>query len=377
MLINTNKAPMKKLAYLFTLCVLLADCKDKTKFTITGTFKNAQPQSKVYLYGQEGNKPVALDSTVFSEKGEFQFTKSTKGVDFFKISAGHNEYVVIAKNGDNIKISADLTDESMNYTLSGADEADKLQELNTTKNKYTAKMAELQKQFEELVEKEPQNREMIANQMRPELTKRTDSLLNFVLNFALTNPKSLASFYAINSLNPSDYEKEFLEYADKIKSNFNENAAVTDFLVRMAKLKSVQVGQVAPAFTMNSIDGKPVKLADFKGKYVLLDFWASWCLPCRHENPNVVKAYHTFKDKNFTVFSISLDKDPVAWKQAVNADHLDWTHASELKDFEGPTVRLYQVEGIPSSFLLDPSGKIIAKNLRGEDLNNFLNKTLR
>ncbi|RZM25569.1 MAG: DUF4369 domain-containing protein, partial [Pedobacter sp.] len=179
---------MKRIAYLFCICLMFAACKDKTKFTITGTFKNAEPQSKVYLYGQQQNKPVALDSTVLSEKGEFQFTNTTKGVDFFKISAGHNEYVFIAKNGDQVKIAADLADQSMNYTLSGAEEADKLQELNTTKNKYTAKMAELQKQFEELVEKQPQNREMIANQMRPELTKRTDSLLNFVLNLALTNP---------------------------------------------------------------------------------------------------------------------------------------------------------------------------------------------
>ncbi|RZK73373.1 MAG: TlpA family protein disulfide reductase, partial [Pedobacter sp.] len=128
--------------------------------------------------------------------------------------------------------------------------------------------------------------------------------------------------------------------------------------------------------TINGLDGNPVKLSDFKGKYVMIDFWASWCMPCRQENPNLVKAYNAFKDKNFTVLGISLDKDPVAWKKAITADNLTWSHASELKDFEGPTVRLYQVEAIPSSFLVDPKGVIVAKGLRGEELNAFLSKTL-
>jgi peroxiredoxin len=367
---------MKKFSYLLLLCLAFVACKDKSKFTINGKIENAAPKSKVYLFSMVKNNAIAIDSTVLSDKGEFKFSQSTDGVNFFKVRANQNEYMIIAKNGDVIKLEADLSDKNMDYKLSGADEADKLQELNVNKNKYTAKMAEIQKQFEEQVEAQPQNREAIANKMRPALMQETQGLVDFILKFANDNPKSLASFYAINSLNPSDYEKEFIAYSDKIKSTFNNNAAVTEFLVRMAKLKSVQVGHVAPAFSMKTIDGKMISLADFKGKYVLLDFWASWCMPCRQENPNVVKAYNKYKDRKFTILSISLDKDPAAWKQAVAADKLTWTHASELSDFEGPTVRLYQVEAIPSSFIIDPSGKIVAKNLRGEQLDEFLNKTL-
>jgi peroxiredoxin len=367
---------MKRFSYLLLVSLAFVACKDKSKFSITGKIENAAPKGKVYLFNMVKNNAVAIDSTVLSDKGEFKFSQTTEGVNFFKVKADQNEYMIIAKNGDDIKLEADLSDKNMDYKLSGADEADKLQELNVNKNRYTAKMAEIQRQFEEQVEANPDKREMIANQMRPALMQQTQGLVDFILKFANDNPKSLASFYAMNSLNPSDYEKEFIAYSDKIKSSFNNNAAVTEFLVRMAKLKSVQVGQPAPSFSMKTIDGKSTSLADFKGKYVLLDFWASWCMPCRQENPNVVKAYNRFKDKNFTILSVSLDKDPAAWKQAVAADKLTWTHASELSDFEGPTVRLYQVEAIPSSFIIDPAGKIVAKNLRGEQLDEFLNKTL-
>ena len=368
---------IKKALFLFALCVVFVACKDKSKFEISGKFENAKPKTQVYLYSIERANETAVDSTVLSDKGEFQFSHSTPEVDFFKVKIDRSEYIVIAKNGDHIKLQADLSDNSLAYTLSGAEEADKLEELNKQKNMHLAKQAAMQAQFEENVSSQPQNREAIINQMRPALIKENEDFINYIIKFAMDNTSSLTSFYAINSLSQNDYEQELLTYAEKIKSNFNKNQGVTDFLVRMAKLRTVQIGQTAPDFTMATIDDKTVKLSSLRGKYVLLDFWASWCQPCRQENPNVVRAYNKYKDRKFTVLGVSLDKDPVAWKQAVIADGLTWTHASELKDFESPTVRLYQIEAIPSSFIIDPQGKIIAKNLRGEELDSFLNKTLR
>lgn len=368
---------MKRLIYIILTSVVFIACKDQDKFTINGNFKNATPQSKVYLYSLDKANPLAIDSTVLSEKGAFVFSYPSAEVNFFKITAGNNEYMIIAKNGDQISLDADLNDQSMRYSISGAEEADKLETLNVTKNKHIAKINEVQKKFDDLVAKNPDQRDEIMEQIRPEYTSEIETLNKEILKFAQNNTESLAGFYAINLLSPSEYEVEMVAYSDKIKSSFNNNPAVTEFLVRMAKLKTVQIGQTAPAFTINSIDGKPMSLSDFKGKYVLLDFWASWCQPCRQENPNVVKAYNTYKDKNFTVFGISLDKDKAAWKQAIQADQLTWPHAGELMDFEGAVVKLYQIEAIPSSFIIDPQGKIIAKNLRGEALDSFLAKTVK
>jgi peroxiredoxin len=125
---------------------------------------------------------------------------------------------------------------------------------------------------------------------------------------------------------------------------------------------------------MNDVNGKPVSISSFKGKYLLVDFWASWCRPCRQENPNVVAAYQQFKNKNFTVLGVSLDQDKESWKKAIATDNLTWPHMSDLKQWESAAVPAYGIEGIPFNVLLDPSGKIIKSSLRGNELLSTLSK---
>ena len=141
---------------------------------------------------------------------------------------------------------------------------------------------------------------------------------------------------------------------------------------------STEVGATAPVFTENDINGHPVNLADFRGKYVLLDFWASWCKPCRADNPNVVKAYNQYKGKNFTILSVSLDRpgQKDKWLKAIDDDHLAWNHVSALNFWKSKAVTLYSVFGVPTNFLIDPSGKIVAKNLHGEELEKKLKEIL-
>lgn len=136
------------------------------------------------------------------------------------------------------------------------------------------------------------------------------------------------------------------------------------------------VGKEAPDFTLPDVDGKPVALSSLKGKYVLVDFWASWCKPCRMENPNVVAAYNKYKNKNFTILGVSLDENRDSWLEAIKKDQLAWRHVSDLKQWNSLVLPLYQFDGIPYNVLLDPQGKVIAESLRGSDLEAKLAEVL-
>src|SRR6185436_4514393 len=136
-------------------------------------------------------------------------------------------------------------------------------------------------------------------------------------------------------------------------------------------------GKQAPEIIMPDPTGKEIRLSSFKGKYVLVDFWASWCRPCREENPNVVLAYQNFKNKNFTVLGVSLDKNKQAWTKAIMKDGLTWDHISDLQEWYSPVVGLYEIDGIPFNVLVNPEGKIVAQGLRGSELHQKLSEVLK
>ena len=360
---------MKKLFFLLIVCI---SCGNSSNFSIGGKLTNAPIRTRAYLYKFKNNWGMPIDSTFLSENGLFKFSHNSPEENFYKVVFEDKEYFTVVKNGDQVTITADLSDGTSCYVISGNEESEKLQLLNDKRNEFSNEVYTISSHFNGLSASKPDSNKILSEKLNVSLVERRKKFEAFILKFVNNNLTSLSGFYAMNLLNAREYENELIDYAGKIRGVFDGNAAVSSFLARMEELKTVQIGQTAPDFLLNSIEGKSVRLSQFKGKYVLLDFWASWCIPCRLENPNLVKVYKEFKNRNFEILSISLDDNDQPWRKAVQEDRLTWTHLREVKNFEGQTVKTYQIQSIPSSFVIDPSGKIIAKNLLGENLGIFL-----
>lgn len=195
-----------------------------------------------------------------------------------------------------------------------------------------------------------------------------------IAQFIKENPSSIASAYILYRefsyrLTPEEIEANVKQLDPLLHQT--EYVQVLNELVKV--LRTVQIGSKAPDFQLSDLQGKTVSLSDHLGKgYVLLDFWAAWCVPCRKENPNVVAAYEKYKNKGFSVYGVSLDRKKEAWTKAIADDHLDWMQVSDLAFWNSAAAKLYGVRAIPSNFLIGPDGTIVAKNLRGEELHNTL-----
>lgn len=233
-----------------------------------------------------------------------------------------------------------------------------------------------QQLYETYMQAQQRNDTATAKKIEAEFEALTESRSKFTMDYILKNGKSVvAAFLAYN--NSYSYTLDDIE---KVVKAFDENTAKSKYAVKLKEradiLKNVQIGKLAPDFTQNDTAGKPVALSSFKGKVVLVDFWASWCGPCRKENPHVVAAYNKFKDKGFTILGVSLDEDKDKWLAAIKDDNLTWTQVSDLKGWSNEFSRKYGVMSIPANFLLDAEGKIIGTGLRGEELIKKLEEVL-
>lgn len=366
------KGTKKLIALVGLLAWLGWACSNNDQFTIEGEVTNAGNLHTVSLY--EGERK--LDSVFLNEQGRFVLRRTASHPRLFALKAGNNTYHLILQNGDKVSFRADLADGGNVYEITGSPLSEKIKQFAATiaeKNRFEADLeTSFAKQSAGLDNAELMGlREQFMQKYRQHMQQYTDAAVRFA-----TEHDDLAGFFAMSTLDKELAEAELVAYADRIAGRWNDNVQVRQFVEEMARLKRLAVGQPAPDFESLTPDNRRVKLSDFRGKYTLVDFWASWCVPCRQENPNIVKQYHAYKDKGFTILGVSLDDNPGSWMRAIQADGLEWTQVSDLQQWGSEVVGLYRIHAIPASYLLDPNGIIVAKNLRGRELEEFLKKTL-
>jgi peroxiredoxin len=383
--INKNMYKMKKVFIFLSIAFLLAGCTEQQRgYRITATVGNVPDDTEVFLYYRIDGETVT--DTAIVKDNRFVFSDTVEEPFSASIEIKREENVLpqfrdmLGLYVEKGEIVLNSPDSIKNAVVTNSKLNDEKQEWQALTKHLRDQRLELSKAYRNASEEEKESEAFNAR-----LEQTSDSLDNeqkiLALQFITKHPDSY--------LNIDQLLRTYLGYypdgseADSIFSLLSpairQTKAGIEFAKKIEAWKNTSVGAIAPDFTQNDPDGKPIQLSDFKGQYLLIDFWASWCGPCRQENPNVVKAYNQFKDKGFTILGVSLDRNDgrEKWLKAIEDDQLTWAHVSDLQYWNNAAAKLYAVNAIPANFLLDTEGKIIGRNLRGEDLVRKLEEVLK
>lgn len=368
-----NLTRMKKILFFFVLALALTSCQKNDSYTIKGHIEGV-PEGYVYLqvYGDEGL--VTLDS-VLAKDNKFEFTGKRESPEMVYITfKGLEESFSLFLENSTIEISGKI-DSLRNVKITGSSLQDLMNNFNKGMEVYQTRQNELYQQYQEAQAKN----DTVAMKNMDATWEAIDKEQNeYTRKFIAENNKTdVAPYLVLRRLIYDITLKELDSICSSFVPNLEKSVYVKKLKDRIEILRKVEPGQPAPDITLNDTLGNPISLSSLKGKYVLIDFWASWCGPCRAESPNLVKAYTEFKDKGFEIYGVSLDKDKIKWTQAIQTDKLTWIHVSDLKGWLCAPAKVYGVNSIPHSVLIDKEGIIIDKNLRGEALSAKLREIIK
>lgn len=354
--------------------LLLASCGSST-FTVKGTLKNVDDSNLYVLKVDTANFKIC-DTITLAKDGSFEYTGEATELSYFRLLNRMYNFNVLVKGGDEVELHGDAGTPYVPYTITGGQDSEQLMDLQKMYIAYKVHLQDLNTEYQQAITQKGLNMDSVINALDSTERIFAAELVQKAKDFVNANEQSLSSLIAFNYIDPSKDMGFINDYLKKLQaSDLAANPYAALFIRQVSAMNKLSESTQAPEIALPTPEGKTLKLSSMRGNYVLVDFWASWCKPCRAENPNVVKAYAAFKDKGLKILGVSLDTDKSKWLEAIKTDQLSWEQVSDLSDWDSSKAAAdYKVESIPSNFLLDKEGNIIARDLRGEELFSTLNK---